>query len=633
VKPDHRSMLRYYLTIIRRRRLVVLLGFVIPVAVAVGLTVHAKKMYQGSASVVISRQSLADQVTATPDPTASAPDFLNVVQTYADSARSTQVADRVVNAVKSAHLTATELLSDSTVSASQDSDILGFNVQSRDPALAQQLSTAYANQFVSYQQQQTNASIVAALAQIDSRLRQAKRTGPASLVGTLTSRDQQLRTLEALQTNNNFVFNPSTTTTQVSPRTKVNVALGVIGGLVLATLLAALLETLDTRVRTSEEVEEILGVPLLARIGPPPKGFDKRVLTLVDPTNIHAEGYRILRTNLELQALRDHAKVFMVSGSVEEEGKSVTIANVAVAAARSGHKTILVDLDLRQPTQDALFGCNGRVPGVTNILLGRATLDEALVEIPLQDGKSAGEGSLRLLRSGILPPDPGELVASEQLETLIGQLRTEADVVYIDCPPILRAGDAMTISRLCDVVFLVARIPQVRRPMLTELARAIATCPVPVAGFVATGKQTNEPAYRYGYARGRYGHPAPRDQAPAAAPTPVPAAVAVPATVAVHEPAVANAEDEPVVDELQREDEPAVDEAPRQDETADDEAPQEDSARSESPDNADGPEEHDQHQEDGGGAETTQPSQPSVSAGPDRAPVAEFFRARWSRRD
>lgn len=504
------SSLRVYLTIIRRRRVPILLAFVIPIAAAVALTATAKKVYEGTALVVINRQSLAHELTNTPDPSAASSTFLNIVTTYADAANSTQVADRVATAVPKAKLTGAQLLSQSTITPVQDADVVKFAVRNHDASLAQRLASEFANQFVRYELDLSISSLGAALRQIDARLQGARRRNDKSLTSSLVSRDEQLRTLRSLQTANNYVVNPKAHAAVASPRPTLNIGLGIVGGIVLAAILVAALEALDTRVRTVDQVEEILAAPLLGRLGPPPKDYRKRVLLLADPTNLQAEGFRMLRTRLALQTLHRDAKVVMITSAVDLEGKSTTIANLAVASARAGQRVILADMDLRRPLQDTLFDTEGPEPGLTNVLLGSDPIGDALLEIPIDDGGgqlhgigddgAGAEGSLRLLRAGVVPSDPGQLVASQQMAALIRHLRDDADVIYIDTPPVLAAGDAMAISRFSDVLFLVTMLSRLRRPMLTELARALATSPAVVAGFVATGKQESIGAgYRYSY--------------------------------------------------------------------------------------------------------------------------------------
>ena len=214
-----------------------------------------------------------------------------------------------------------------------------------------------------------------------------------TLASSLTDRDQQLRTLATLQTANNYVISPTTTASVTSPRRTLDIVLGVIAGFVLAAIVAAVLEALDTRVRSSDDLEQILETPMLGRLEPPSRAYRNRVVSLRDPTDVHAEGFRILRTSLALQTLGSDDKVMMVTSSVDDEGKSLTLANLAVATARAGRNVVLVDLDLRRPTQDKLFETDGRAPGVTDVLLGSVTLDEALVEITLSGPAANGNGA------------------------------------------------------------------------------------------------------------------------------------------------------------------------------------------------------------------------------------------------
>jgi non-specific protein-tyrosine kinase len=210
----------------------------------------------------------------------------------------------------------------------------------------------------------------------------------------------------------------------------------------------------------------------------------------------------------------------MVTSAVEQEGKSTTIANLAVALARAGKRVVLVDLDLRRPFIDRFFGIRG--PGLTQVALGHASLDEALVRIAIAEpgaetsngngnGNGNGKGSLlrgvlEVLPSGPIPPDPGEFVGTQALGEILEELRDRADVVLVDAPPALHVGDALRLSTRVDGILLVTRMKIVRRHMLSELARQVATVPTPVLGFVVTGANEEEGygtdgAYGYYYSR------------------------------------------------------------------------------------------------------------------------------------
>jgi Mrp family chromosome partitioning ATPase len=288
-------------------------------------------------------------------------------------------------------------------------------------------------------------------------------------------------------------------------------------------VLAFIWETLDTRVRKAEEIAEQLGLPLLARLPQPRRGLrnKNRLATIDDPNGAAAEAFRMLRTNLDFTNIDRAAKTIMVTSAVESEGKSTTIANLAVTLARGGRRVALVDLDLRRPYLDRFFDLQG-APGLTQVALGHVELDQALARIPIavdhraashelnghQNGNGNGSGSpleaiLEVLPAGPIPPDPGEFSGSHAVEAILKELSGRADFVLVDAPPILHVGDAMALSAHVDGLIVVGRLKVVRRPMLAELRRLLAVAPATKLGVVVTGAQGEE-GYGYGsyyYAR------------------------------------------------------------------------------------------------------------------------------------
>ena len=235
----------------------------------------------------------------------------------------------------------------------------------------------------------------------------------------------------------------------------------------------------------------------------------------------------MLRTNLDFVTLDTRAKTIMVTSAVEQEGKSTTIANLAVALARAGQRVALVDLDLRRPFLARFFDLKG--PGVTQVALGHATLDDALVQVAITDsrerrresrngqvklngngsresGDGAVAGLLEVLPAGPIPPDPGEFVGTHALAEILAELRERADIVLVDAPPALRVGDAMTLTSKVDGIVVVTRMKIVRRHMLAELARQLASVPTPVLGFVVTDAAGEDESYGYGYGSGYGGY-------------------------------------------------------------------------------------------------------------------------------
>jgi non-specific protein-tyrosine kinase len=218
----------------------------------------------------------------------------------------------------------------------------------------------------------------------------------------------------------------------------------------------------------------------------------------------------MLRTNIEFLNLDRRARVIMVTSAIDREGKSTTIANLAIAFARTGRRVVLVDLDLRRPTLHEFFGFSGR-EGLTNVALGQASLDEVMKYVAVEpelsthrrsgagngNGTGAIEGVLQLFLTGPPPPAAGEFAASEAVGEILRDLRERADLVLVDAPPLLQVGDAINLAVRVDALFLVTRLRTMRRPVLKELARVLESCPAAKLGFVLTGAKVEE---GYGYA-------------------------------------------------------------------------------------------------------------------------------------
>jgi Mrp family chromosome partitioning ATPase/capsular polysaccharide biosynthesis protein len=524
----HVSTLRDYLRVVRRRKWIIVLAVLLVPAAAIGFSVRQQPLYRATAEVLISHQNLANSLTGTVDPTMyQQPDRL--AQTQADLARVPQVAQRVLNAVGLHDRSAQDFLASSTASAKQNADILALTVTDRDPALARRLATAYAKEFALYKQRLDTAALEKARVEVESRMGTAcaSPTDKSQLCQDLASSEQKLRTMEAL-VGSASVVRTADRTDQVQPKPIRNGLLGFVLGLVFGFGLAFLWEALDTRVRTAEEIGERLGLPLLARLPEPPRKLRRadRLVMLVSPRGVQAESFRMLRTNLEFVRLDRDVKTVMITSSVEQEGKSTTVANLAVALARGGQKVALVDLDLRRPFLDRFFDLRFR-PGLTQVALGHAELEEALIPIAITDpeteakaeqlaangnGHANGNGNgnglvkaaglLQVLIAGPTPPNAGEFVGSRALEEIIGDLRERFDIVLVDAPPSLQVGDALLLSSKVDAVMVVTRMNVVRRNMLSELKRMLDRCPAEKLGFIVTGAEAEE---GYGYAAYYYG--------------------------------------------------------------------------------------------------------------------------------
>jgi len=189
-----------------------------------------------------------------------------------------------------------------------------------------------------------------------------------------------------------------------------------------------------------------------------------RLIMLTDPRSPAAEAYRTLRTNIMFQSIEKPIQTLLVASPMPDDGKSTTLANLAVTLAQSGHTTILVDADLRRPTQHTLWGLSNE-RGLTSIMLDSSLRDAP----PLQ---ASGVDQLSILTSGPTPPNPADLLGSKQMEALIALLKTRAEYVLFDAPPVLAVTDAPLLASKLDGVLLVVKAGTTRRDQ-AERARDI----------------------------------------------------------------------------------------------------------------------------------------------------------------
>jgi non-specific protein-tyrosine kinase len=528
-----------YLRVARRRKWVVIQAALLLPLAAVAFSLHQQRLYEASADVLLNSENLAAAAPGTPLPGLSQ-EPERITQTQARVARMPEVARGALRQVSGTGLTVTDFLADSSVSSSPASDILTFAVTSSDRARTKQLANAYAQAYVAYRQQLYAGSIQRALADVERRLRQLDRAG-ASLEGSggrpalgaltaygalytsLVDRQQTLESMQALQPSVASVLRQADGTVLTQPKTVRNGAVGLVVGLVLGLALLFLREALETRARTAEEVSVRLGsLPLLGRIPKLPQRLRRaeKLVMLEEPASAHAEAFRMLRANLDFMTLDRDVRTIMVTSALQQEGKSTTVANLAVAFARAGKRVVLVDLDLRRPVLARFYNLEG--PGLTQVALGHVPLEEALTQVVITDppavrrrlalrrsGNGKGNltrellGLLEVLPSGPVPPDPGEFVSSPALEKILGALRERADVVLVDAPAALHVGDAVALSSRVDGIVIVARSKALRRQTLAELNRLLAMVRTPALGFVATDEDKGE-GYAAGSATGGY---------------------------------------------------------------------------------------------------------------------------------
>lgn len=519
------ASLHHYLHVLRRRKWIALQAIIIVPLVAVLFSLQQQHRYASTAEVWLNNKDYTVLLSG------GGSSYVSPDRLLATSARLARVPSVATTAIKAARVPArssADLLDNSSVDARNDADLLEFVVRDPVPADAARLATAYARAYISYRYALDTAQLKRAIAQVRTQVQQLESIGSirSPLYLTLVQKEQQLQAIQALLTPP-ILTRPAAGAIQIQPKPLRMGIFGLLLGLVLGLGSAFLRDTLDQRIRSGEEIAERLDLPLLARLPEPPARLRSayKLSMLEEPDGDHAEAFRVLRTNLDFVNLERGTRVWMVTSALEGEGKSTTTANLAVALTRGGRRVIVVDLDLRRPLLNKLLGVPTQ-PGLTQVVLGLATLDDALVSLPITErrrarlsaleldeeleawnggaGMPAGsnggvdhQGILQILPAGPLPPNVGEFVGSRHLSALLEQLRERADIVLVDSPPLLGVGDTMALSAKVDALLLVSRIELARRPILKELRRVLDTVPAEKLGFVLTGA-TPESGYGYG---------------------------------------------------------------------------------------------------------------------------------------
>jgi len=182
----------------------------------------------------------------------------------------------------------------------------------------------------------------------------------------------------------------------------------------------------------------------------------ENLIAITNPRSPVAEAYRQLRTNIQFSTLDKPLKTLLVTSTGPEEGKSTTLANLAVTIAQTGSTVILADCDMRRPTIHQLFGIKNGT-GLTSVLI-----DSSAKDFPLED---SGIPNLRILPSGPLPPNPSELLGSRRMTELIDQLKAQADFVLFDSPPIIAVTDAAVLATKMDGVLLIIKAGVTKREL------------------------------------------------------------------------------------------------------------------------------------------------------------------------
>ncbi len=357
------------------------------------------------------------------------------MESYAELVSTSAVLDSVVKKL-GLEVTARELSHSVGASASTDSVILHVTATSGSPDLAAQKANAVAQS-------------------LSERITSLAPTRPDGTSSVMVA----------------VVQEANVPTEPFSPKTTRNVVAAGIAGLLLGYLLALAWAMLDTRVRTTEQLRELVLLPVLTEVP-----------STSNPKNFRgpfAEAFHRLCANLDFVDVGERPLQLVVTSAVPGEGESTAALNLARACAEAGQRVLLIDADMRRPTVHSVVGLDASV-GLSTVLAGKISLREATLHV-------GRKGNLDVLPSGVEPPNPTQLLGSTAMDLLLAETKREYDIVIIDSPPILPVVDSLVLAHKTDRALLVSRLGKVKREEVKQATESFANANARLLGLVVNG--------------------------------------------------------------------------------------------------------------------------------------------------
>jgi len=466
--------LKQYLTIIRRRKWIIIVTTILVTLIVTVLTFISTPTYVSKTTLRVATITNIDYTQI-------------LMNTYARMVTSDTTLGKVRQQVQ------LEEFPKVMVELIPGTELMTLSAEATDPQKAQEIASTAADLLVAQSRDvyggsgQSTVDILAAqVAQAEEELNKARtdydqmlQDSPDETVRldalsqSITLKERTLTTLldqyedariqETLLANSVSVIEPAFLPARpAKPRTPLNLVLGVVSGVVLGLALALLVDNLDTRLHTSDEIEELAKMPIIGKI--PSSKDELHVASLNNGHYPQLEAFRRLRTNILTISESAESQVVLLTSAQRGEGKSTISANLAVTLAQSGRKVILIDCDMRLPTVHKVFDLPNK-RGLTSVLTEEVELDDAVLYSTFP--------RLHILTSGPLPPNPTELLGSPQMADLVARMKKEFDFVLLDTPALLSVADAAVLAPIADSIIWVISRAQTRRDDIETVRRQL----------------------------------------------------------------------------------------------------------------------------------------------------------------
>jgi succinoglycan biosynthesis transport protein ExoP len=490
------NLLAVFLGTVRRRWKVVIGCCVLAAVVALGLSLLATKMYTATASLLFREPTFTSELFGTGSSGGSgAGTNEREAATNLSLVRLKAVDDLASERIDGA-ISSTDFRDKISISSSNKSEVVAIRATDSDPATAQKIANTFAATYVTFRQKADRAKVANARELVESRLNGLSPGERKTPIGkALANQVSRLQTLQALQTGNaEIVQHADLPTTASSPKPVRNTIAAALVGLLLGLAAAFLLERLDRRLRNVDEFEDAYGMPVLTAI-PDNKGLnsEKAEDSGAAVALPHSQAFQMLRTRLRYFNVDRDIRVVLVTSAAPGDGKSTTAWETAATAAASGTRALLIEAEFHRPTVATRHKLRP-VPGLAEVLTHQSGLEDVAQNLPL----AGGERGLDVITAGSRPPNPTELLESQQMQNLLTAARERYDFVVIDCPPVLVVPDPIPLMKFVDGVIVIGSINKTTRDEARRLSDQLRKLHAPTLGVVAN-------RVRHSTRRGGYG--------------------------------------------------------------------------------------------------------------------------------
>lgn len=490
------SDLLEYLRVIRRHwKLFTLCALLVP-AIAVAVSLQQPKKYEASASLLFRDPGFDQKLfgstffSPTQDPDREAATNVELVSLDVVAARTAKLLG--------GGLTTDDVSESVDVAADGRSDVVSVRALGSTPRRAATMANTFAQQYIDFRRNADRSKIREAQQLVQRQIDALPPTERRRASGAqLARRADELEVLASLQTGNAELVQPARPPeTAASPKPVRNGILGLIVGLLIGAAAVVLVRLVDRRLHDEAEVEETVGLPVIGAV--PDSGLKAELTTTPPP--VEAEAFQMLRANLLYFNVKRELRSILITSGAPGDGKTTISWNLAVIAATTGSRVLLIEADLRNPQLANRLRLDRTDIGLGTVLAGHTALEDAVARFPVGDS-DAGR-ALEILPAGPVPPNPTDLIESDRMRALLDEVESDYDLVVLDTAPAAVVPDAIPLLKRVSGVLIVARLGKSTRDGLTKLKTQLTHLDAPVLGVVVNFVRPPRGGYGYGYGYG-----------------------------------------------------------------------------------------------------------------------------------